>query len=342
MPRLKRVIVILFLFVTIGLSSCGLFGEEEYTVTFDFMHGNEQETQKADAGETLQPPNASREGYTLLGWYTSLDGGTTLAEKWSFNQDTIQGDLMLYAKWEVNQYTIHFNTAGGSEVTEITQDYGSHITAPEAPTKEGYVFAGWHPLIPDKMPATNMILTALWNDSYVSYLSSSNPVVTLEFEGMSDIKIELFPEIAPNTVHNFIHLVQNGYYDGVEFHRVIENFMIQGGWGEPLSCRLEGEFTSNGFSNALEHTRGVISMARTMDPNSATGQFFIVHQNSPHLDGQYAAFGAMIEGFDTLDTIAKTATGAQDRPLDSIQITRATVDTKQVEYPLPLCYDPSR
>lgn len=176
--------------------------------------------------------------------------------------------------------------------------------------------------------------------AYESYRNDQNPIVKLEVKEIGTMKIELFPKVAPNTVNNFVHLVQSGYYDGVEFHRIIESFMIQGGQGVPLACRIAGEFSSNNQDNPLQHTRGVISMARTMDPNSATGQFFIVHQDSPHLDGQYAAFGALLDGFDVLDQIATTETKAQDRPVSAIIISRATVDTKGVHYPKPDCYQP--
>ena len=174
--------------------------------------------------------------------------------------------------------------------------------------------------------------------AYESYRKDENPIVSLEIKGVGTMKIELFPEVAPNTVNNFVHLVQKGYFDGVGFHRIIENFMIQGGQGAPLSCRIAGEFASNGIANPLKHTRGVISMARTRELNSATGQFFIVHQDSPHLDGQYAAFGALLEGFNFLDQIATTETAAQDRPVSEIIINRATVDTKGIDYPEPDCY----
>lgn len=174
--------------------------------------------------------------------------------------------------------------------------------------------------------------------AYESYRNDENPIVSLEIKGVGTMKIELFPEVAPNTVNNFVHLVQKGYFDGVGFHRIIENFMIQGGQGAPLSCRIAGEFASNGIANPLKHTRGVISMARTRELNSATGQFFIVHQDSPHLDGQYAAFGALLEGFNFLDQIATTETAAQDRPVSDIIINRATVDTKGIDYPKPDCY----
>ena len=141
----------------------------------------------------------------------------------------------------------------------------------------------------------------------------SNPIVTIEMENGDVIKAELYPEVAPNTVNNFISLINKGFYDGVIFHRVIPGFMIQGGdpqgtgTGGPGYC-IRGEFTSNRFLNELKHTRGVLSMARTMDPNSAGSQFFIMHEDAPHLDGQYAAFGKVIEGMEAVDKIAATRT----------------------------------
>lgn len=144
------------------------------------------------------------------------------------------------------------------------------------------------------------------------------------------IKAELYPEIAPNTVANFIALAQSSYYDGLIFHRVIPGFMIQGGcptgtgMGGP-GYNIKGEFSMNGFPNPLKHDRGVLSMARAMSPNSAGSQFFIMHQNSPHLDGQYAAFGKVIEGLDVVDAIAATKTNAQDRPATEQVIESITV-----------------
>lgn len=142
----------------------------------------------------------------------------------------------------------------------------------------------------------------------------TNPVVTLEMENGQTIKVELYPDVAPNTVKNFTHLVSQGFYNGVTFHRNIPGFMIQG--GDPLGTgtggpgyTIAGEFTSNGFKNDLAHDRGVISMARTMDPNSAGSQFFIMHGRSPHLDGEYAAFGKVTEGLDTVDAIAGNPNG---------------------------------
>jgi peptidyl-prolyl cis-trans isomerase B (cyclophilin B) len=165
-----------------------------------------------------------------------------------------------------------------------------------------------------------------------------NPVVTIEVEGFGTMVLELYYDKAPNTVQNFVVLAQEGYFDGSTFHRIIENFMIQGGKGASGVCPIEGEFTENGFTNDLAHARGVISMARTADPNSATSQFFIVHQTSSHLNGKYAAFGMLISGFEVLDAIAAVPTDRNDAPLSTVKITRLTVDTKGIEYDPPTCF----
>ena len=149
---------------------------------------------------------------------------------------------------------------------------------------------------------------------------AQNPVVTITMANGDVMKAELYPEIAPNTVNNFISLVSKGYYDGLIFHRVIAGFMIQGGcpngngMGGP-GYSIKGEFTQNGFKNTLKHTEGVLSMARAMNPNSAGSQFFIMHEDAPHLDGQYAAFGKVTTGMDAVDEIATTAVDYNDRPL---------------------------
>ncbi len=169
---------------------------------------------------------------------------------------------------------------------------------------------------------------------------AQNPVVTIEMENGDIMKAELYPEIAPNTVNNFISLIQKGYYDGIIFHRVIKGFMIQGGdpdgngTGGP-GYEIDGEFSMNGFTNNLKHTPGVLSMARTMDPNSAGSQFFIMHQNSPHLDGQYAAFGKITEGMDVVNKIAETQTDYMDKPLNPQRMKTVTVDTFGETYPAP-------
>ena len=168
----------------------------------------------------------------------------------------------------------------------------------------------------------------------------SNPIVTFEMEDGGIIKAELYPEIAPNTVNNFVSLVSKGFYDGLRFHRVIEGFMIQGGdpqgngTGGP-GYSIKGEFSQNGFKNDLKHDKGVLSMARAMDPNSAGSQFFIMHEVAPHLDGAYAAFGKVIEGIDVVDTIATTRTDYNDRPREPQIMKKVTVDTFGTEYPEP-------
>lgn len=169
---------------------------------------------------------------------------------------------------------------------------------------------------------------------------AQNPVVTFEMEDGSIMKAELYPEIAPNTVNSFVKLVNDGYYDGLIFHRVIRGFMIQGGC--PLGTgtggpgfNIKGEFSQNGFKNELKHDAGVLSMARAMDPDSAGSQFFIMHQNSPHLDGSYAAFGKIIEGMDTVNTIAEVQTDYSDKPLVPQVMKTVTVETFGVDYPEP-------
>ena len=170
----------------------------------------------------------------------------------------------------------------------------------------------------------------------------SNPIVKFEMENGKTITAELYPEIAPNTVANFVTLVQSGFYDGVIFHRVIPGFMIQGGdpqgtgMGGP-GYTIKGEFARNGFKqNNLRHTRGVLSMARAMDPNSAGSQFFIMHMDAPHLDKQYAAFGKVTEGMDVVDAIARTPRSMfNDKPTHEQKMKTVTVETFGVEYPEP-------
>lgn len=169
---------------------------------------------------------------------------------------------------------------------------------------------------------------------------AQNPVVTITMENGNVIKAELYPEIAPISVNNFISLIQKNFYNGLIFHRVIKGFMIQGGdpsgngTGGP-GYSIKGEFAQNGVKNDLKHTEGVLSMARAMAPNSAGSQFFIMHKNSPHLDGSYAAFGKVIEGMDVVNAIAETRTDYSDRPLEDQRIKTMTVETFGVDYPEP-------
>ena len=168
----------------------------------------------------------------------------------------------------------------------------------------------------------------------------ANPVVTITMENGDVIKAELYPEVAPNTVNNFISLVKKGYYDGLIFHRVTRGFMIQGGCPQGTGMggpgySIKGEFSQNGVKNDLKHTEGVLSMARSMMPNSAGSQFFIMHKDAPHLDGAYAAFGKVTEGMNIVDKIANERTDYSDRPLKEQKIKSMTVDTFGVDYPEP-------
>lgn len=172
---------------------------------------------------------------------------------------------------------------------------------------------------------------------------AQNPIVTFTMENGDVIKAELYPEIAPNTVNNFISLVQKNFYDGLIFHRVIRGFMLQGGDPEGTGMGgpgygIKGEFSSNGFKNDLKHTEGVLSMARSMMPNSAGSQFFIMHKDAPHLDGDYAAFGKVTEGMDIVNKIAETDTDYNDRPVVNQVMKTVTVETFGVDYPEPEKY----
>lgn len=169
---------------------------------------------------------------------------------------------------------------------------------------------------------------------------AQNPIVTFTMKGGDIIKAELYPEIAPISVNNFISLIQKNFYDGLIFHRVIKGFMIQGGDPEGTGMggpgySIRGEFAQNGFTNDLKHTAGVLSMARSMHPDSAGSQFFLMHKDAPHLDGAYAAFGKVIEGMDIVNKIAETATDYNDRPLEEQVMESVTVDCFGAEYPEP-------
>lgn len=169
---------------------------------------------------------------------------------------------------------------------------------------------------------------------------NKNPIATIEMNDSKIIKVELYPDVAPNTVNNFISLANNGFYDGLTFHRVIYGFMIQGGCPEGTGMggpgySIKGEFAANGFDNQLKHTAGVISMARSMMSDSAGSQFFIMHKDAPHLDGQYAAFGKVVEGMDVVNQIAETDTDFSDKPYDDQIIKSIKVETFDVDYPEP-------
>ncbi len=164
---------------------------------------------------------------------------------------------------------------------------------------------------------------------YETYLNKTNPQITIKVKDFGSMLVELFPSVAPLSVNNMIALVEENYFENTEFHRVIKGFMIQGGQGKQNVKPIKGEFKSNGVDNPLPHKRGVISMARTMVKDSATSQFFIVHKDAPHLDGEYAAFGGLIDGFDVLDAIATAKTDHQDKPVKPIVIESIIVSRKK-------------
>ena len=169
---------------------------------------------------------------------------------------------------------------------------------------------------------------------------AQNPIVTITMQNGSVMKAELYPSVAPNTVNNFISLIQKGFYNGLTFHRVIRGFMLQSGCPDGTGTggpgyHIKGEFSQNGFANDLKHTEGVLSMARAMHPNSAGSQFFIMHKAAPHLDGSYAAFGKITEGMDVVNTIAECMTNYNDKPIQPQIMQSVTVDTFGVDYPQP-------
>ena len=183
----------------------------------------------------------------------------------------------------------------------------------------------------------------IMNDVSIEGFDTTNPIVEIKVKNYGSIFVELYPDVAPNTVNNFIYLVRTGFYDGLTFHRVISGFMIQGGdpngngSGGP-GYTIKGEFTANAFTNNLSHERGVISMARKADPyrDSAGSQFFIMHVDYPSLDGKYAAFGKVISGIEIVDEIASVMTNTKDKPLEDVIMEKVTVDTRGVTYPEPV------
>ena len=194
--------------------------------------------------------------------------------------------------------------------------------------------------ISDKKVADAPVVKSESSDANTTKENKDLPVATITVDGYGIIKAELYPEIAPNTVNNFIDLSSKGFYDNLKFHRIIKDFMIQGGdpkgngTGGP-GYSIEGEFASNGVANSLKHTKGVLSMARSQNPNSAGSQFFIMTKEAPHLDGEYAAFGKVISGLDVLDKIESVKTGSNDKPKEDVIIKSITVDTKGIKYKEP-------
>lgn len=248
--------------------------------------------------------------------------------------------LLTSCSKELIRVSLDFNDKTGEVLVKELQA-GKKLDLPDVPKREGFEFLGWY--LDNKLynfeneVTKDITLVAKWGDlkmkhfKYYEFLSENNPVVTITVKEFGTMKLELFPDVAKNTVNNFIKYVENNKYENTIFHRIIKGFMIQGGAVNNPYKAIKGEFKSNGVINDLKHYRGVLSMARTMFPNSATSQFFIMDKTSPHLDGEYASFGALIEGFDVLDEIVNTTTDSQDKPVKNIVIESITVDLKDYE-----------
>ena len=336
------------------LSGCNDDNLSEYFITFDSNGGTVVEQLRVYEGNRIVEPNDPiKENYDFIGWYSD----EALTTEYNFDDPITKGAL-LYAKWgnlDPNKFIVAFNTNGGLLISDLLIDDGTTVNEPINPTKDFYVLIGWYsdssftnvydfenPVVED------ITLYAKWEFDigdpvdlstlpYFEYLSVNNPVITITIEDFGIIEIELFPDVAPNTVNNFIMYIQDGDFTNNSFHRVIEDFMIQGGNTNSTTCPIDGDFSTNGVTNTLEHFRGVISMARTSYPNSATSQFFIVHENSHFLDGSYATFGGMISGFNLLDYIAQVDTNSYDGPLESVVIESITVELNGYVPSTPVC-----
>lgn len=267
--------------------------------------------------------------FTLTGCDTNTETPDDTKNPGDDTNEVVRFDIVLHVNGNVLNHT--FKVDENSLVSEFDV-YAVY---------DGHVFDGWYldegltnPVDFDTV-TNNLTLYAKWSVydvshlsdlHYFNYLKSSNPVVTITVKDVGVMTLELFPDVAQNTVDNFIKYIQNGDYSNSTFHRVIEDFMIQGGIVENTNCSIEGEFSKNDIKNSLSHRRGVISMARTTIMNSATSQFFIVHEDSIFLNGSYASFGGLTSGFDILDLIAEVDTSASDAPLTEIVIESITVD----------------
>ncbi len=320
-----------------------------YTVSFDTNGGSIVEEidlyEEIEIGEPLVP---TKEGNDFAGWYTDKQ----LTQLYNFTY-IVNQDIRLYAKWEPVQ-TVIMAMYGKNTIGGFYLPYGITVDLNDIPYNN-FLFEGWYSDV-DLSTSITSVTGTLDNQTvymklspidvdldvedeirletlpYSEFLSESNPVVTITVKDIGEMKLQLFPSEAPNSVNNFIRYVQAGDYSNSTFHRIIETFMIQGGKVENTGCQIAGEFSANGYNdNDLIHERGVISMARTAVNDSATSQFFIVHEKSSHLDGSYAAFGGLISGFNVLDYIATFDTLSDDSPLGGITIESITVELNGYE-----------
>lgn len=327
-----------------------------YTVSFETFDGPDYEDLIVlEKTAVTLPADPTLEGYAFGGWFT--DNNCTI----TFNGVvSIEKDIKLYAKWNPIRTIItamyEENSFGGFY---IFYDVSSNLNTL---TFKNYDFLGWYSdaeyqneitsvtgtleaqtiymkLEPKEFNLSNEDEIVLDDLPYASYLRESNPVVTIKVKDIGEMTLQLFPDVAQNTVDNFINYIQSESYTDSTFHRIIEDFMIQGGIVSDTECAIHGDFTSNGFDNELQHYRGVLSMARTSVVDSATSQFFIVHEDSHFLDENYATFGALTSGFNVLDYIATVDTLSSDAPFAPVVIESITIDLNGYEVTERVCYE---
>jgi len=347
---MKKLLIPILMLIFL-LSSCTQ--DKEYEIKFNKMGGNEINSifmNEGDAFEVSIIPEKT--GYSFSNWYLEEECSTLYTEI-----ETVDKSIELFAKWtplvtKVNFMYGEINLGGGytqygEEYDLPTWDYNGiqingfysdssltqELTVITGAAQDQYIFVDIE-AIDANLPIEDIDLTEL---PYFSYLNNTNPVVTITVENVGEMTLQLFPDVAPNTVNNFINYIQSSDYSGSTFHRVISEFMIQGGKVENTNCPINGDFTSNGFDNDLVHYRGVLSMARTSIENSATSQFFIVHKESSFLNGNYATFGALTSGFNVLDYIAGMMTVTNDKPLLDVVIESITINLNGYIPDAPVC-----
>lgn len=349
----KTLVIILSLFaLTIILSGCS-YGNK---ISFDTNGGSQIWAKRVSETKIITlPDNPIKEGFIFTAWYTDKD--LTIL----FNLDElIVEDVTLYAMWNPIVRRVYLMN-NERILVGFNVDYEEVIELPNV-SLTGYNLVGWYLdssfqtsiesitgnledlYIYGKFEETDFVVPEegvidLTSLPYYEYFSESNPVVTITLEDIGIIEIQLFPDVAKNTVDNYINYIIDEAYTGSTFHRVIEEFMIQGGMVESTLCSISGEFTSNGFENNLSHFRGVLSLARTSVKDSGTSQFFIVHVDYPSLDTDYATFGGMISGFNILDYIASNTTDSTNKPIRDIIIESITVELNGYIPTVPVCAD---
>ena len=348
----KTLAIILSLFALAALlSGC----DSGNTVTFDTVGGDPVPSIIVSEDEGfIFPETPVKEGYIFVSWYSDAELTT------NFDPEVlIEEDTTLYAKWSPKVRKV-FLMNDETILTGFYIDYAEEIELPTTVDIIGYSFEGWY--LDSTFETSVESITGTLEDytiyakfvevdfvvptegtidltslPYYSYLSETNPVVTITVEGIGAITLELFPDVAPNTVNNFISYITTEAYTDSTFHRVINNFMIQGGKVETNTCAISGDFSSNGFENDLSHYRGVLSVARTSVMDSGTSQFFILHADQAGLDGNYATFGGVTSGFNVLDFIAVITTNDSDKPIRDIVIESITIELNGYVPSAPVC-----